>query len=226
MLECVVCVRLFQVVIKNDVPDAGCLALQKPREFVLMIVEEGERIIASGCDVANRRTGKILGRILCPFRTVRLAHFPFAEVGCEDDHRIETMNLRRGRGLLDQPGAEAPPDADFEDDARAEAADEPVQRECTDAEQSLFVVERPALPDPRELPERVEHLIALEIPLRRSLDPHGAMLSQGWSSDRPSTRFAESMDNAAWKQQNMNDQNREVPPIAHRRGDEQRHERA
>jgi hypothetical protein len=88
------------------------------------------------------------------------------------DHGVEAEHLGLGSGLLDQPSAEALPDADLEDDGRPRALDEPVERERAHPPQALAVLERGAAEDLRELTELVEQARALAAPVLPGLHVH------------------------------------------------------
>src|SRR5207244_2690532 len=50
-------VGLREVVVEDDVFDTSSLALQQPRKFVLVIVEEGQGVGAAGDEIADRSAG-------------------------------------------------------------------------------------------------------------------------------------------------------------------------
>src|SRR5439155_13090960 len=74
--------------------------------------------------------------------------------------------------LPDQPGAEAAPHADLEDDVGAHLAQEPEEGEGADAAKAVEVAEGGPLQQRRKIVQRVEQSIALFQPRLAGFDPH------------------------------------------------------
>src|SRR6185295_3842706 len=140
-----------RVVVEDDLLDPEPSGLQEPRPFMLVIVEEHKRSLVLGDDAFQLGAGKLLTLVMGARRAISLAELFLVYELLEVKYGVEAVDLGVRGGLLDNPCAEAFPNADLEDDGRLDLFDEPVQRKGTAAPESLHVVKGARSHDGAEL---------------------------------------------------------------------------